>query len=46
MYMYKTRSQVRETEINQINEKIRDIKCQISFKYNKLRRLKLNKDND
>jgi hypothetical protein len=44
MYMYKSRSPARELEISHINEKIRDLKCQISFKYNRLRGLKLNRE--
>lgn len=44
MYMYKTRSPKKELEISQINERIRDLKCQISLKYNHLRGLKLSRE--
>lgn len=43
MYMYKSRSTAKELEISQINEKIRNYKCQISLKYNYLRGLRLNR---
>ena len=44
MYMYKVQSKSRGVELSQVSEKIRDLKYQISLKYNRLKVLKLNKE--
>ena len=46
MYMYKVSSKSRSMEMSQISEKIRDLKYQISLKYNKLKMVKLSKEQE
>jgi len=43
MYMHKVRSPTSELELDQLNERIRQLKMQVSNKFNQLRFLKLNK---
>ncbi|CAM6005355.1 unnamed protein product [Sphagnum balticum] len=37
MYIHKVRSPIKEIEMDQLQEKIRDVKMQITSKYNQLR---------
>ena len=44
MYMYRVPSKPRSLEMEQISQKIRDIKYQVKLKYSQLKVLKMNKD--
>ena len=46
MYMYKNTSKTNAMELTQMSEKIRDIKYEISMKCNKLKVLRLNKQEE